>query len=329
MTKIKITAIILVLPFFQAFSQKALLESSAVYFQPEKSTADITAANDTLGISDFFNGTPTQYYVPMGGCVAGNNYYNDKVKAQQYNASNTLVLEEVVLWFGTKVYNSGDTTSAVAVKIYWLDSLGTNATGQQNSLCPGTILDSQQLLLSDISTTGYVSVAFPNHPITPQNFAVGIDLTSIALGDSVGLMTTTDGNAGALELSWEQWNDNSWHTMLNAWPLDIDFAIWPVVDSSSAGINSPGFFQGIKLGQCQPNPAGAETSIQYELQHNANVTFEMYDVLGKKVFSLNEGEQNKGKHTIYVSTEKLASGTYYYSLKAGDNRITKKMVVAK
>jgi len=89
------------------------------------------------------------------------------------------------------------------------------------------------------------------------------------------------------------------------------------------------FFQGIKLGQSQPNPAGAETTIQYELQNNANVTFEMYDVLGKKVLSMNEGAQHKGKHSINLTPEKHASGTYYYSLKADNNRITKKLVVAK
>ena len=117
--------------------------------------------------------------------------------------------------------------------------------------------------------------------------------------------------------------------MFQAWPLDIDFAIWPVVDTSSAGINDTGFFNGIKMSQSQPNPAGSETTIQYELQNNANVTFEMYDVLGKKILSLNEGAQNQGKHSINLTTEKIASGTYYYSLKADNNRITKKLVVAK
>ena len=143
------------------------------------------------------------------------------------------------------------------------------------------------------------------------------------------MVATADGDAGQSELSWEQWDDNTWHTMFQAWPLDIDFAVWPVVDNSSASIDDEGFFDGIKLGQSQPNPAGAETTIQYELQNNANVTFEMYDVTGKKVISMNEGAQNKGKHTINLTTEKLASGTYYYSLKADNNRITKKLVVAK
>ncbi len=134
-------------------------------------------------------------------------------------------------------------------------------------------------------------------------------------------------------MAWELWSGNGgWYSFLtdsSGWGLDLDLAIFPVVDNSSAGVESDNFFQGIKLSQNQPNPAGSETVIQYELQNNSHVTFEIYDVTGKKVIAVNEGEKNKGRHSINVTTEKLASGTYYYMLKANDNRLTKKMVITK
>lgn len=325
----KISFIIFLFPcFFKGYSQKLFFEKSNQEISYPTNSLKTTAETDTLGIVNFFNGTPTQIFVQPGGYVGGTNYYKDKAKAQQYNLTTSLILDEVVLWFGTKIFTSGNLDSSVIVKLYRLDSLGSSI-GQGTKPAPGSVIDSVVLSLSDITTTGYTSVLFPSHPIIYTNFAAGIDISGLAVSDSVGLMTTSDEDAGETELSWEQQSNNSWHTMLQAWPLDIDFAIWPVVDTSSAGINDTGFFNGIKMSQSQPNPAGAETTIQYELQNNANVTFELYDVLGKKVLSMNEGAQNKGKHNINLTTEKIASGTYYYSLKADNNRITKKLVVAK
>jgi hypothetical protein len=327
MIRIFVTVILCSAFFVQGYSQKLFIEktfSENKYGNPSQKSV---AETDTLGINNFFEGTPTQYYVPDGSYVAGTNSYNDKAKVQQFNLTTSLVVEEVILWFGTTIFTSGNPNSAVVVKLYRLDSLGTNSYGQ--TAAPGSVIDSVIVPLSDISTSGYTAVSFSSHPIVYERFTAGIDLTTIAAGDSVGLMTSTDGNAGETELSWEKWNNNTWHTMFQAWPLDIDFAIWTVVDTSSAGINDAGFFNGLKMSQNQPNPAGSETTIQYELQNNANVTFEMYDVLGKKVFSMNEGAQNQGKHSINLTTEKVASGTYYYSLKADNNRITKKLVVAK
>jgi len=329
MLKKSIVLLFSVTCFLQGYAQKLFFEKSLPGMKHEKTISDVSTPSDTLGKNAFLAGTPTQYYAQGGGYVAGSNFYNDKAKAQQYNITSSIIVEEVILWFGAKNYSSANPASSLTVNLYRLDSLGINTSGQKIASAPGSVIDSATLLIADINTNGYISVPFPSHPIPYLNFAAGIDLTTLAVGDSVGLWTNTDGNAGATEHSWEKWSDNNWHTMLQAWPLDIDFAIWPVVDTSSAGINNNNFFEGIKLSQNQPNPASYETIVQYELQNSANVTFEMYDVTGKKVLSLNEGLQNQGKHNINLTTEKLASGTYYYSLKADDHRITKKMVITK
>ncbi len=315
--------------FFQTYSQKSFFENQSYQIKPVSGSSEITTATDTLGKAAFLQGTPTQYYVPVGGYVAGSNYYNDKAKAQQYNISSSLIVEEVILWFGAKSFTSGNSNSSVTVKLYRLDSLGTTTVGVDSAFCPGSVIDSVTLLIDSIKTSGYTIVAFPSHPIAYLSFAAGIDLTPLALGDSVGLITNTDGNAGETERSWEQWNNGSWHTMFQAWPLDIDFAIWPVIDTSSTGINDAIFFNGMKMSQNQPNPTNSETIIQYEIQNNAAVNFEIFDVTGKIVFTQNLGLQNKGKHSINIATENYTSGIYYYSLIANDKRITKKMLINK
>jgi hypothetical protein len=296
----------------------------------DRTTTGERTPTDTLGLEEFFQGSPTLNGTVEGGYVVGNNGYGDKQKAQVYLLSQGTIVEEILFWFGAKENTSGNANSKVVAKLYNADGTGTTTVGAGQAGAPGTVLASVDVFVADIDTAGNYTVAVLPSPVTVLgDFAVGFDVTTIASGDTVGCVATADGDAGQTELAWEQWSDNSWHTMFQAWPLDIDFAIWPVVDNSSSSIDDEGFFDGIKLGQSQPNPAGAETTIQYELQNNADVTFEMYDVTGKKVISMNEGAQNKGKHTINLTTEKLASGTYYYSLKADNNRITKKLVVAK
>ncbi len=296
----------------------------------DRATTGERTPTDTLGLDAFFQGSPTLNTSQGGGYVNGNNGYGDKQKAQVYLLTEGTLVEEVLFWFGGKENTSGNSNSKVVAKVYAADGPGTNVAGAITTGAPGTVLASIDVFVADIDTSGEFTVAtLPSPLFVAGDFAVGFDVTTLAAGDTVGLVATADGDAGQSELAWEQWNTNAWHTLFEAWPLDIDLAVWPVVDNSSASIDDEGFFDGIKLGQSQPNPAGSETTIQYELQNNANVTFEMYDVTGKKVLSMNEGAQNKGKHSINLTTEKIASGTYYYSLKADNNRITKKLVVAK
>ncbi len=285
---------------------------------------------DTLGLNEFFMGTPTLNGSQGGGYVIGNNGYGDEAKAQMYLLTQGTLVEEILFWFGAKEYSSQDANSKVVANVYNADGTGTTTVGTAQPGAPGTVLASVNIFIADIDTTGAFTVALLPSPLyVAGDFAVGFDVTTLTAGDTVGCVATADGDAQQSELAWEKWSDNVWHTLFQAWPLDIDIAAWPVIDDNSASIDDQGFFDGIKLGQNQPNPAGSETTIQYEIQNNANVTFEMYDVMGRKVLSMNEGAQNKGKHSINVTTERIASGTYYYSLKADNNRITKKLVVAK
>jgi len=287
---------------------------------------------DTLGLANFMQGSTTLNGSQGGGYVVGNNGYGDKQKAEAYIITQGTLVEEILFWFGAKEYSSQDPNSKIVAKLYNMNGQGyTTYDSLGHAAAPGTVLASVDIFVSDIDTAGNFTVGtLPSVTYVASDFAVGFDVTSLTAGDTVGCVATADGDAGQTELAWEQWDNNKWYSLLEAWPLDIDLGIWPVVDNSSASIDEQGFFNGIKMAQNQPNPAGHETLIQYELQNNAsNVTLEIYDVMGRKVMALSEGAQTKGKHHINLTTEKLASGTYYYSMRAGNNRTTKKMVVAK
>jgi len=287
------------------------------------------SAGDTLGFTHFFDGTTSLYYVPGGGYVAGNNLYGDKGKAQVFKLDSSLILQEVLLWFGAKEANSGNSNSKAKIYLRNFDSTGV-AAGAVQATAPGTLIDSAEILVSQIDTSQFLAVSFTPGRIIYDDFAIEVDFSTLDAGDTLSLYTNSDGEAGVTQLAWELWNNDSWHSMLQAWNLDIDFAMWPVVDQSTSGIESTRFFQGIKLSQSAPNPSAGMTTIEYELQYfNKSVKLEIYDASGRKVYSANAGEQGVGRHQFTLDNRVFSSGAYYYSLKTDDGRLTKKMVISK
>lgn len=88
-----------------------------------------------------------------------------------------------------------------------------------------------------------------------------------------------------------------------------------------------------------PNPFNPETWIPYDLAQNSNVEIQIYNQIGETVRVLELGFQNAGtyrtKHRAAFwdgknsQGEFVASGIYYYSLKAGRRKYIRKMVIRK
>ncbi|HRZ43031.1 MAG TPA: T9SS type A sorting domain-containing protein [Bacteroidales bacterium] len=83
------------------------------------------------------------------------------------------------------------------------------------------------------------------------------------------------------------------------------------------------------LNQNQPNPFSDVTTIRYSLSEMADVTFELFDQTGKKVMSEKLGMETPGQHTFEVDARSLQNGIYFYTLTAGQQKASKKMVVLK
>jgi hypothetical protein len=94
-----------------------------------------------------------------------------------------------------------------------------------------------------------------------------------------------------------------------------------------------------QLHQNFPNPFNPETWIPYQLKEDAHVEVRIYALTGQLVRTLSLGHKPAG---FYVDRQKaaywdgrneagehVASGVYFYSIKAGDLTTTRKMVVAR
>ncbi len=103
----------------------------------------------------------------------------------------------------------------------------------------------------------------------------------------------------------------------------------PVDDNG--GLNLPSTFE---LQQNFPNPFNPETVISYSLSRPSPVTLSIYNLLGQEITTLANETQAAGTHSIVWNGRDrdgrpVASGVYFYRLRAGDVEQTKKMILLK
>ena len=87
--------------------------------------------------------------------------------------------------------------------------------------------------------------------------------------------------------------------------------------------------ESFKLFQNYPNPFNPGTTISYTLPNSGNVTFKIYNILGDEVATLSNEVKPAGNYEVEFNANGLASGIYFYQLKAGEFVQTKKMILMK
>ena len=78
-----------------------------------------------------------------------------------------------------------------------------------------------------------------------------------------------------------------------------------------------------------PNPFNPTTTITYDISKISHVTLTVYDVLGREVAVLFNGEKSPGEYKATFNGSDLPSGVYFYRLEAGRYISTKKLVLVK
>ncbi|HPO56284.1 MAG TPA: T9SS type A sorting domain-containing protein [Ignavibacteriaceae bacterium] len=96
-------------------------------------------------------------------------------------------------------------------------------------------------------------------------------------------------------------------------------------DVNEIALNPNDFY----LGQNFPNPFNPSTVIKYQIPESGYVTLKVFDLLGKEVATLVNGEQELGMHTVNFDAKDLTSGVYIYQLSSGSKTLNNKMLLVK
>jgi subtilisin family serine protease len=83
------------------------------------------------------------------------------------------------------------------------------------------------------------------------------------------------------------------------------------------------------LYQNAPNPFNPTTTINYQLSASGSVNLQVYDLSGRLVSTLVDGDQSTGQYNFTFEGGGLAAGIYIVRLRAGEFTATRKMVLMK
>jgi hypothetical protein len=250
-------------------------------------------------------------------------------------------VEEIVLggWFDNKVY----------VLIPDADTLVTHQIADLTDL---GVIRLNGAAVGDVDASGYADFIFgtryiagttPNNPVVrvaykggditdPANYEASIidSLLVPAPGGTGGdldviVVANIDGDpADEILYTMGYTRGVANDTTANIAILDIELTPVSVklVDS-----NIPARFY---LDQNYPNPFNPSTTITFGLTVESAVELKVYDLLGKEVMTLiNNDVMSAGSYDVTFDASRLASGTYFYRLKVGDNVLSKKMILLK
>ncbi len=181
-----------------------------------------------LGEGDFSEGTPTLYTTSSDGTefISGHNIYNDKAKANYYDAypAEWNKLTGIRFFFGAAGQEAGFDANETVDVLVW-DNNGPNGD-------PGTILYRQAVkvtqILDDVTNEVATNVIFDNALDIAGPFYVGIEV-EYDKGYYFGILTTNDGDG--MNNAWELWEDNTWYRFdeSGSWEVQVGMAIFPTV----------------------------------------------------------------------------------------------------
>lgn len=78
-----------------------------------------------------------------------------------------------------------------------------------------------------------------------------------------------------------------------------------------------------------PNPFNPSTTIQYDVPEETYVRLTVFDVLGREVARLVDGQRNEGRYSVTFDASGLKSGMYFYRLETPAFRQTKRFILLK
>ncbi len=268
---------------------------------------------DTLNYP--LNGTPTLYQSSNGGYLLGNNGYGDKAKAQYFTLPAGLSkFSKVFFWFG-QVSDGGNSTQ-VSFKV-WADNNGTIG----NEIASTTIPISS--IKSDFDNQQMTAVTFTPEINLTGNFYVGLILPT-GNGDTLALVSNKDGDATSPEVAWEQWSDDTWHSVAeqNAWNVSIAAGIFPIVCPEGTDVEWINDNEALAI---YPNPTNGKFKVKYISDYTGNLTVKVVNVDGKILFEKTYIKSTKDFEKDFKLD--LPEGMYSLMLQTDNEVSTHKLIV--
>jgi len=194
----------------------------------------------------------------------------------------------------------------------------------------------KSVLLSDDGSTGSTTLGFDAADFDAGMYRVRVFYAaetdadiSISVGGSEIDATTLSSTAN--DFLTKSWNHAGGPISVDVSGAGVNIDFVQIITEKAMGVSNefdekP---EGFELSQNYPNPFNPSTNINFTIPATSNVQLEVFNLLGQKVATLVDGRRLAGNHTIRFDASNLASGVYFYMLRAGDISLHKKMTLIK
>lgn len=85
----------------------------------------------------------------------------------------------------------------------------------------------------------------------------------------------------------------------------------------------------LKVSNGFPNPFSEITTVEYSLETADQVSYELVDMAGRSILSVNEGMVAAGGHKIQIDGAGLSNGIYHLNITTSNGQVSRKLVVNK
>jgi hypothetical protein len=98
-------------------------------------------------------------------------------------------------------------------------------------------------------------------------------------------------------------------------------------DDIKVGITENNAINDYDVLQNYPNPASDLTTVNVNIRKTSDLSLEVVNMMGQTVLTVDAGVAQPGMNTITFDVSNLSNGAYFYTVKAGDASVSKKMII--
>jgi photosystem II stability/assembly factor-like uncharacterized protein len=312
-------------------------------------------SNNGIAIGDPEPATKSKFLVlttTNGGTtwtqVAGASIPPVDSAADEVGVTNGLELTGTIAWFVTygntdpihpRVFKSTDKglTWTASARIMVDDSYGFSMRDQNNGIMSNINSGSIARTTNGWATADSILLFNGTYGLRSVDWIPGTNSVVIVGGptatgisgvskDGGVTWTQRDVPAGVGRLRFVQFLDPG-----TGWAVGNGGAILKWTDPPLTAVENEGTAlpSSYALGQNYPNPFNPTTTIEYSVAKAGSVELKVYDLLGRELVTLVQGQHNPGTYAVQFDATHLSSGVYFYTMRAGDFVSTRSLILMK
>ena len=94
-----------------------------------------------------------------------------------------------------------------------------------------------------------------------------------------------------------------------------------------SGIGDQPAILNVDVTQNQPNPFSTTSTVFVNLRQASDLSMEVTNMMGQVVYRVDAGHATAGMNKLTIDGSQLSNGVYFYTVRAGEAKVTKKMIV--